>query len=88
MLSQLSCTDTFDCEKLRILQSLNEQIETMAIKLDQIVSHAELAHLKVQQGNQGQAVQNLPNYNTLKLNNQENRLNNHILITINDVRIF
>lgn len=87
MLNQLSCTDTYDCEKLRILQSLNEQIETMAIKLDQIVSHAEQVYFKMQPNNQSQVVQTVPSYNTLKLNNQENRPSNHILVTMNDVRV-
>ncbi len=36
-----SFADTYDCEKLRILQSMNDQIEVMAIKLDQIVTHIE-----------------------------------------------
>ncbi len=46
MLNSFSFADTYDCEKLRILQSMNDQIEVMAVKLDQIVTHIEEVVMK------------------------------------------
>lgn len=48
---QTAYSDTTEREKLRILQALNSQIESMALKLDQIVSHVEEAHFKIPQTN-------------------------------------
>lgn len=87
MLNSFNFTDTYDCEKLRILQSMNDQIEVMAIKLDQFVTSIEENQFKLE------PIQRLPetnNYNSMKLNNQENlpnfnnSSNNHLMVTINN----
>jgi hypothetical protein len=41
MFNQSNYSDTYEREKLRILQTLNVQIQSMAVKLDQIVSQVE-----------------------------------------------
>ncbi len=41
MFNQSKYHDSYDCEKLKLLQSLNEQVTNMAFKLDRIVSHVE-----------------------------------------------
>jgi len=41
MFTQINYSDSYDREKLRILQSLNTQVQTMVVKLDQIVTQAE-----------------------------------------------
>lgn len=88
MLNQFNFTDTYDCEKLRILQSMNDQIETMAIKLDQIVSHVEEVHFKLPPNRNQVLPLSAQTFNTVKSNNQENRPNfnnnNHLLVTINN----
>lgn len=87
MLNSFNFTDTYDCEKLRLLQSMNDQIELMAIKLDQIVSHVEENQFKIQQNNRNVSSNN---FNSIKTNNQENRPNfcnsnnGHMLVTINN----
>lgn len=89
MLNQFSFTDAYDCDKLRILQQMNDQIEVMAVKLDQIVSHVEEVHFKLPPRNFSQVPNSTMSYNnSTKLNNQENRPNfsntNHQLVTINN----
>lgn len=91
MLNSLSFADSYDCEKLRILQSMNDQIEVMAVKLDQIVTHIEENHFKIQSTNR-----QLPanSYNSIKLNNQENlstfnhnNPSNHQIVTMNNDQV-
>lgn len=93
MLNQFNFTDTYDSEKLHILRQMNEQIEIMAVKLDQIVSHVEEVHFKLPPKTANQIVQlpALSTYNSVKSNHQENRINslnttkdNHVLVTINN----
>lgn len=91
MLNQFNFTDTYDCEKLRILQQMNDQIETMAVKLDQIVSHVEEVYFKLPPSNRNQVLPvTTQTINTVKSNNIENKTNfdnnnnNHQLVTINN----
>lgn len=40
-------SDSYECEKLKILQALNSQVYNMAVKLDKIVTQTEQAHFGI-----------------------------------------
>lgn len=84
MLNQFDYTDTYDCEKLRLLQSMNDQIEIMAIKFNKIISHVEEVHFKIPQNNRPPMIQG-PVYTTIKADNRPiTNTDNNLLITMND----